>query len=220
MVSKHKKATFLDQRPVVARETVRLPHSKTAAARPQSTFAELPAGRGASHPEYPLERVCSFLSEPFQLTFARNAQQHFLTREDVEVTASHRGLTIRGETEDAVDAAFVLLRDLYGPRIHISPSTVLYHHGVTLEQPWMGLRVRCATGQFDVVHSDLLDRDARIASFEVEGADSHIQATAPLASLLGYRAALEKLTGGSAKHAIWLSHYAPMGNLPPEGHAA
>jgi hypothetical protein len=25
---------------------------------------------------------------------------------------------------------------------------------------------------------------------------------------------------GSAKHAIWLSHYAPMGKLPPDGHAA
>jgi hypothetical protein len=179
------------------------------------------AGRShASHPEYPLERVCSYSSEPFQLTFARNAQQHFLMREDVEVIASHRGLTIRGETEDAIDAALVTLKDLYGPRIHIGPPTVLYFHGVTLEQPWMGLRVRCATGQLDSVNTDLLDRDATITSCEVEGGHCHIQARAPLASLLGYRSALEKLTGGSAKHAIWLSHYAPMGNLPPEGHAA
>ena len=174
----------------------------------------------SSHPEYPLERVCSHMSEPFQLAFSRNAQQHFLTREDVVVTASHRGLTIRGETEEAIDAALVLLTDLYGPRILIGPPTVLYHHGVTLEQPWMGLRIRCATNLLDAVNTDLLDRDATITSCEVEGAHCHIQALAPLASLLGYRSALESLTGGSARHAIWLSHYAPMGTLPPEGHAA
>jgi hypothetical protein len=197
MMNKHGKTAFFAQQPVV-----------------------VPPGRGSSHPEYPLERVCSFVSEPFQLTFARNAQQHFLTREDVEVIASHRGLTIRGETEDAIDAALVLLKDLYGPRIRISAPTVLYHHGVTLEQPWMGLRVRCATSQIDAVNSDLLDRDATIVSCEVDGAHCHIQASAPLASLLGYRAALGKLAGASAQHAIWLSHYAPMGNLPPEGHAA
>jgi len=208
MFTKRDKATMPDQQPVVVKEPVGVEHP-TIAARSHS-----------NHPEYPLERVCSYLSEPFQLTFARNAQQHFSMREDVELIASHRGLTIRGETEDAIDAALVLLKDLYGPRIHISPPTVLYHHGVTLEQPWMGLRIRCATNQLDAVNADLLDRDAKITSCEVEGAHCHVQACAPLASLLGYRWALEKLTDGSAKHAIWLSHYAPMGNLPPEGHAA
>jgi hypothetical protein len=176
--------------------------------------------RYRDQPEYPLERACSYLSEPFQLAFARGAEQHFSMHEDVQVSASHRGLTIRGETEDAIDAALVLLKDLFGPRIHVGPPTVLYHQGVTLEQPWMGLRVRCAAAQLDMVKADLLDRDATITSCEQEGAHCHIQARAPLVSLLGYRAALEKLTGGSAKHAIWLSHYAPMGKLPPEGHAA
>ena len=209
MNTKHDELTFPHLQP---------PQPKTAAAR--STLVEEPRRSGPSHPEYPLERVCSFLSEPFQLTFARNAQQHFVMREDVEVVASHRGLTIRGETEDTIDAALVLLRDLYGPRIRISPPTVLYHHGVTLEQPWMGLRVRCATGHLDAVRSDLLDRDAMISSCEAERPYFHIQACAPLASLLGYRSALRDLTGGTANHALWLSHYAPMGNTPPDGHAA
>jgi hypothetical protein len=151
------------------------------------------------------------------LTFARNAQQHFSTREDVEVIASHRGLAIRGETEDAIDAAVVLLKDLFGPRIHVSAPSVLYQYGDTLEQPWMGVHVRCPPHLLDTVRADLLDRDAKIAACEVEGGNCHIQACAPLASLLGYKAALEKLTGATAKHAIWLSHYAPMGDLPPPG---
>jgi len=173
-----------------------------------------------SHPEYPLERVCSYVSEPFQLTFARNAKQHFLMREDVDVSASHGGLTIRGETEDAIDSALTLLKDLYGPRLRIGPPTVVYHQGVVLEQPWMGLRMRCAIGHLDAVNADLLDRDATIDSTAIDGVQCRIQARAPLASLLGYRASLASLTTGTAEHAMWLSHYAPLVTPPPGPRAA
>jgi hypothetical protein len=174
----------------------------------------------ASHPEYPLERVCSYLSEPFQLTFARNAQQHFLLREDVEVSASHGGLTIRGETEDAIDSALALLKDLYGPRLRIGPPTVLYHQGVTLEQPWMGLRVGCAVGHLDAVNADLIDRDATIVCTAIDGLQCRLEVRAPLASLLGYRSGLAALTSGSAHHSMWLSHYAPLVTPPPGDRAA
>jgi hypothetical protein len=181
---------------------------------------EVTAHTRSSHPEYPLERVCSYFSEPFQLTFARNAQQHFLMREDVEVSASHGGLTIRGETEDAIDAALALLKDLYGPRLRIGPPTILYHQGAMLEQPWMGVRVRCTLGHLDAVNADLLDRDATMASCDIDGVHCVVRARAPLASLLGYRSSLHDLTGGSAQHTMWLSHYAPLVNPPPGGRAA
>jgi translation elongation factor EF-G len=174
----------------------------------------------SSHPEYPLERVCSYASEPFQLTFARNARQHFLTREDVAVVASHSGLTIRAETEAAIDAALALLKDLYGPRLHIGPPTVLYHQGVMLEQPWMGLRVRCPVEHLEAVNADLLDRDATILACRIDGTHVRVEARAPLASLLGYGASLEILTAGAARHSLWLSHYAPLVPEPPGGHAA
>jgi hypothetical protein len=176
--------------------------------------------RRSSHPEYPLERVCSHDSEPFQLTFARNARQHFLTREDVEVTASHGGLTIRAETEAAIEAALALLKDFYGPRLRIGPPTVLYHQGETLEQPWMGLRIQCPVGHLEAVNGDLLDRDATILTCRIVGIHAHVEARAPLASLLGYGASLEMLTAGAARHSLWLSHYAPLVPEPPGGHAA
>lgn len=179
-----------------------------------------PLVRRPSHPEYPLERVCSHLSEPFQYAFARNAQRHFLTREDVEVTASHRGLTIRGETEDAIEAALVLLKDLYGPRIRIGPPTVRFHNGVTLEQPWMGLRVQCVRRHFDAVNADLIDRGATNVFRDDENGQSRVQACAPLAALLGYRSVLGVITSGSAQHSMWLSHYAPVESPPPGGRAA
>jgi len=174
----------------------------------------------ASHPEFPLERLCSHLVEPFQLTFARNAQQHFLVREDVEVIASHQGLAIRAETEDAIDAAIVILTDLYGPNLRIGPPTVRYHQGSSLEQPWMALSIRCAPRHLDAVNADLIDREAMIVSCDVEPAQCLVQARAPLAALLGYRSDLEKLTAGSAQHAMWLSHYEPIETPPPDGQAA
>jgi predicted membrane GTPase involved in stress response len=175
---------------------------------------------GETHPEFPLERLCSHLYEPFQLTFARNAQQHFVAREDVEVAASHQGLTIRGETEDSIDAATVILKDLYGPDLRIGPPTIRYHLGRSLEQPWMGVRIKCKPEHLDAVNADLIDREAEIVSCDIESAQSVIQARAPLASLLGYRLALEMITSGTAQHAIWLSHYAPIENTPPDGEAA
>ena len=172
------------------------------------------------HPEFPLERLCSHKLEAFQLTFARNAQQHFLMREDVEVVASHYGLMLRGETEDAIDAATIVLRDLYGPSLRIGAPMVRYHDGATFEQPWMGLSVKCAPEHYVAVKADLTARDASIVSSATEAAQCLIQARAPLAELLGYRSDLETLTAGSARHSMWLSHYAPVENPPPDGQAA
>jgi len=59
-------------------------------------------GQSAKHPEYPLEGLCIHLHEPFQLAFARQAQQLFEDRDEVGLVASHQGLTIRAETEDAI----------------------------------------------------------------------------------------------------------------------
>jgi hypothetical protein len=185
-----------------------------------STLPKLPHARRTSHPEFPLERLCSHLHEPFQLTFARSAQQHFRVREDVEVVASHKGLAIGGESEDAIDAAIVILKDLYGPNLRIGPPTIRYHKGVSLEQPWMGLSLRCTPKYFDAVNADLHVREATVSSCDFGPEQCLIQASAPLAALLGYRADLEDLTAGSARHAMWLSHYEPIETPPPDGQAA
>ena len=220
MRSKHDNVTFLER---VNREST-ITARATPLRRKLRPLSPADAAslrlEGETHPEFPLERLCSHLYEPFQLTFARNAQQHFVAREDVEVAASHQGLTIRGETEDSIDAATVILKDLYGPDLRIGPPTIRYHLGRSLEQPWMGMRIKCKPEHLDAVNADLIDREAEIVSCDIESAQSVIQARAPLASLLGYRLALEMITSGTAQHAIWLSHYAPIENTPPDGEAA
>jgi hypothetical protein len=176
--------------------------------------------QSARHPEYPIERLCTHLYEPFQLTFARHAQQLFDEHSDVELVASHMGLTIRAETESAIGASLDVLTDFYGPQIRIGPPTIRYHNGVTLEQPWMGMRIQCAADQLEPVKTDLIIRGATIESSQVHPGKCVVQACAPLAYLMGYSSALEQLTSGSAQCVMWLSHYAPVENLPPDGDAA
>ena len=212
--------TSLDQERISAVKPTGVLELRRAIPRARSAVAKVTQGRRASHPEYPLERVCSHLSEPFQLTFARSAQQLFREREDVELVASHRGLTIRAETEDVIDAAVVVLTDLHGQKLRLEPLTIRYHHGVTLEQPWMGLRLSCISDHLEAVNADLIHRNATIVACEIQPELCLIQACAPLADLMSYRSALEKLTAGSAQHAMWLSHYAPVENPPPDGQAA
>lgn len=217
---KHDNVSFLAQAPVESVNPAGVSPLNRNIRPSSSAPAPKPPMERGSHPEFPLERLCSHLHEPFQLTFARNAQQHFLVREDVEVVASHHGLSIRAETEDAIDAAIVILKDLYGPSLRVGQPTIRYHQGSSLEQPWMGLSLRCPAEHLDAVNADLIERQATIVSCEVEPSQCLIQARAPLATLLGYRSWLDRITAGSAQYAMWLSHYAPLENPPPDGRAA
>jgi len=183
-------------------------------------LGRLSSTQRSNRPEYPLERLCTHLYEPFQLTFARHAQQLLHDQEDVELLASHQGLTIRAETEDVIEATLEVLKDFYGPQVHIGPPTIRYYKGATLEQPWMGLRVSCASEHFEAIKIALIVRDATIVASQIQPAVCVIQACAPLAQLIGYKSELEKLTSGSAEHVMWLSHYAPVEYPPPEGGAA
>jgi len=88
----------------------------------------------AMHPEYPLERLCSHLYEPIQLTFARHAEQVLREEDEVEVEATHRGLVLRGETEAAFEHSVELLRNYFGNQIHVGPAVVGYCNGTTVEE--------------------------------------------------------------------------------------
>lgn len=220
MPSNRDNVSFIDSVRGESREPVNVTSLNFKSRRSGGADARPLNAVSTRHPEFPLEQLCSHKHEAFQLTFARNAQQHFLMREDVEVVASHYGLMIRGETEDAIDAAITVLRDLYGPSLRIGAPMVRYHDGASFEQPWMGLSVKCEPEHFAAVKTDLMARGASIVGATAEAAQYLIQARAPLAELLGYRSDLETLTAGSAKHSMWLSHYAPVENPPPDGQAA
>ena len=67
------------------------PEAHDAHGHAGGAFAQTGAHpQDAMHPEYPLERLCSHLYEPFQLNFARHAEQILQQQPDVEVEATHR----------------------------------------------------------------------------------------------------------------------------------
>src|SRR6185312_6528445 len=170
----------------------------------------------AMHPEYPLERTCYHLYEPHQLTFARHARAILAADDEIEVEATHQGLILRGETEAALERHVETLLEYFGPQVCIGPTKVRYHHGQTLEEPHMGLRVRCSPECFEPVKTDLLSRGASIVSSQVSATSAVVQASAPLTQLIGYGWQLAKLTAGTAQEVMWLSHYAPRSAPNPE----
>jgi hypothetical protein len=169
------------------------------------------------HPEYPLERTCSHLNEPLQLSFARRAIEILPQREDGSAEATPEGLVLRAETETAFDIPIEVLKDVYGDQIRIGSPTVRYHRSQQLEEPHMGVRVLCANPYFAAVKADLVSRSAHILDAEVMAQFGVVRATAPLVKLLGYSHALADLTAGSAREVMWLSHYAPVEPLPGRG---
>jgi hypothetical protein len=78
------------------------------------------------HPQYPLERLCTHRSESSPMRLALRAQQLLLERNDVDLVASHRGLTIRAETEEVISATGsakdVMWLDHYAPVDNLFPG--------------------------------------------------------------------------------------------------
>ena len=105
---------------------------------------------------------------------------------------SHQGLAIRAETEDSIDAAIVLLKDLYGPNLRIGPPDDSLSQRSNARTTLDGPEYSCVPEHLDAVNADLIDREATIVSCEIEPEQSLIEARAPLAALLGYRSDLEK----------------------------
>jgi hypothetical protein len=172
------------------------------------------------HPEFPLEQTCWHLYEPFQLTFARHALQMLPRSEHGGAEATHQGLVLRAETETALETFLVRLQDYYGDQIRAGSATIRYHRSPELEEPHMGVRVRCLPAHFAAVKADLLSRGATILDEELTSQHGVVRAKAPLAKLMGYPRALAQLTAESAREVMWLSHYAPVDELPPDGRAA
>jgi hypothetical protein len=172
------------------------------------------------HTEYPLERLCTHLYEPFQLTFARHAEQLLAHDDEVVVEATHRGLILRGETETSFDHAKEQLQGFFGNQIRIGAATIRYHDGATLEEPYMGLRVRCLPEHFEAIKADLIARGGLIVVSKIDPACGEIRATAPLAQLMGYARRLAELTSGTGHGMMWLSHYARAEVPPPPNDSA
>ena len=174
----------------------------------------------AMHPEYPLERLCSHLYEPFQLTFARHAEQVLREEDEVELEATHKGLVLRGETEAAFEHSVQLLRNYYGNQIDVGPAAVRYHKGTTVEEPLMGLRVNCSPEHFEVVAADLNIRNAVIVASHIGPTRAEIRAGGPPCEAAGVCRAADTAHLGNGPQRDVVEPLRPSGNAMPDDTAA
>ena len=68
---------------------------------------------------------------------------------------------------------------------------------------------------FEAVKADLLAGGGVIVDSELTRSFGVVRVIAPLARLLGYSDRLARLTAGTGREVMWLSHYAPVAEPPP-----
>lgn len=169
---------------------------------------------------FPIQCDCSYSRDRFNLAFARKAIEVLRPGKELVLEPSHRGLTLLAETEMALEQPIATLRDVYGNDVRVGPITVRYHQGQQVEEPHMGLRIRCAPQHFNALRGDLLARGAALVDAEVSRLCGVLRATAALPTLVGYPAFVRNKTDGTAQLVMWLSHYEPVNEGPPGGDAA
>lgn len=170
--------------------------------------------------QYPISCVCSHRVARLQRKFSHQALKFFPQQPERAIAVGPRGLVISAETEAALCDVIDILKGVYGDDLLVGDFTIQYRRGAVVEEPHMGVRVLCPAAQFEAVRDDLIGRAARLYDAEVSPPIGVLRATVALARLLGYSRHLAELTGGRAREVVWLSHYAPVEPLPPDGCAA
>jgi predicted membrane GTPase involved in stress response len=160
------------------------------------------------HLELPLEQLAKRRGAAFQFAFATEAKELMPEPDGCALTASHKGLHVLAENEDALLRPVEVLREVYGASLELEPPRVRLIEGVQVKQPIMHVRVSMYADFREAVRTLLSRRGARLLEEYVRSTHCVLRCQAPLADLLGFPAELRQLTAGTAKHWIVLSHYA------------
>jgi predicted membrane GTPase involved in stress response len=169
--------------------------------------------------DLPIEQLVRRTDTRFQLGFATEARERVPARDEFVLSASSRGLQVLARNEDGLAAPINVLRQTYGPNLAMEEPQVRLIIGVQVQEPFMHVRISLETAYQDAVKRALL---ARGATGEEEYARSRLAVLryeAPLARLIGLPAELVRLTAGTARFWIVLSHYAAV-TRGPGGRAA
>ena len=160
------------------------------------------------YPDLPIEQLVRRRDTRFQLGFATEAKELMPAKDDFVLAPSSKGLRVLGRNEDALDTPVEILRDIYGPKVQVSPPEVRLIEGVQVKQPIMHVRISMELRFLDAVKRALLERGAVPEEEHVRSRYCVLRYLAPLAHLLGLPAELSLLTDETARHWIVLSHYA------------
>ena len=134
--------------------------------------------------------------------------------EELRRRASHQGLLMLGSSEASLQVAVEKLLDRYGDSLEIERPRVRYISDGALQEPIMELHVSIPLRYLGVIRRDLEARGAVIAGLALRQRVWAIDAAAPLAGLLGYAKALDRLTDGTGEHSMRLLRYVPVSSDP------
>ncbi len=172
------------------------------------------------HPDMPIEQLVRRKDTRFQFGFATEARDLVPDRDDCVLATSHRGLHVLARNEESLAAPVGVLRDAYGPSLDVAPPRVRLIEGVQVQEPIMHVRISVETRFLEPVRKALRGRGVNASEEYVRARYCVLRYEAPLASLLGLPGQLARLSMGTAKHWIVLSHYALVTGGPGGGMAA
>ena len=170
------------------------------------------------HLDYPLQQHARHRAEPFQLAFVYRARSILGTPDDCLLKVSGRGLTLLSRNEEALEAPTLVLRDVFGSALELSPMQVRLT-GAPPQEPIMHLRVDAPVSHAQRVKRVLRRRSVEVADESFGRTRCTLRGKAPLTQLLGLSAEMKHVTLGSALVWTALAGYAPC-PLDPEPAAA
>lgn len=169
--------------------------------------------------DMPIEQLVRRTDTHFQMGFATEARERMPQAEEFALEPSREGLRVLARNEESLAPPVEILREAYGARLDICEPRVRFIHGVQVKEPIMHVRISLEARFLDAVGRAMLGRGAVPSEEYARGRYCVLRYEAPLADLLGLHHELARVTAGTAKHWIALSHYGFV-TRDPGGNAA
>ena len=158
--------------------------------------------------EYPLQQHARQRAAQSQRTFRHRAKAILTSPDDCLLQESVRGLTLLARNEEALAAAALTLRKVFGPSLELTPPQVRLT-GTPPHEPIMNVRANVPASRIEPVKRILHRRGIAVLEESAGGTRCLLRAEAPLARLLGLGADLKGVTLGTSLLWTELAHYAP-----------
>ena len=165
-------------------------------------------------PDMPIEQLVRRNDTHFQLGFGAEARERISASDEFALQPDKNGLLVLAQNEDSLAPPVELLREMYGATLEIAAPRVRLIRGVQVKEPIMHVRISFQAQFLDVVARAMLGRGAAPSEEYARGRYCVLRYEAPLADLLGLGAELARISGGTARHWVALSHYALVTRSP------
>lgn len=159
------------------------------------------------HPDYPIKAHVSG-DGIVATTLLGEARQCELTKADHVLASVHDGrVRLLGRSERALHASIGGLRTRVAARLHVDGPRVRYVYGARVLEPHMRLRLRGPAHAVHEARREVERRGGAILRIDPGIGATTIEATAPLARLLGYDQWLAEHVGHDVAATMRLGHY-------------